>query len=128
MKWSREWAERTIRIYERLTRAAAAEGARLVVWPETAVPGSINRNDELRERLGVLSRETGATLVVGAVAVEEGPRGWLFFDSAFVLEGPAVKLTPHAPPVELPEKAVPGILLGEFLVAFALAVRAVMPR
>jgi len=45
-----------------------------------------------------------------------------------VLEGPAVKLTPQAHPVELPENAVPGILLGEFLVAFALAIRAVMPR
>jgi hypothetical protein len=45
-----------------------------------------------------------------------------------VLEGPAVKLTPQAPPVELPENAVPGILLGEFLVAFALAIRAVLPR
>ncbi|MCK6459645.1 MAG: hypothetical protein L6Q95_07080 [Planctomycetes bacterium] len=45
-----------------------------------------------------------------------------------VLEGPAVKLTPQSPPVELPENAVPGILLGEFLVAFALAIRAVMPR
>jgi len=91
VKWSTEWAERTIQIYERLTRAAAAEGARLVVWPETAVPGSVNRNDALRERLGGLSGETGATLVVGAVAVEEGPRGWLFYDSAFVLEGPTVR-------------------------------------
>lgn len=45
-----------------------------------------------------------------------------------VLEGPAVKLTPQARPMELPENAVPGILLGEFLVAFVLAIRAVLPR
>jgi apolipoprotein N-acyltransferase len=116
VKWSREWAEQTIQIYERLTRAAAAEGARLVVWPETAVPGSINRNDALRERLGVLSAETGATLVVGAVAVEEGPRGWLFYDSAFVFEGPSVSgrydkahLVPFGEYVPLRE------LLGRFL-------------
>jgi len=45
-----------------------------------------------------------------------------------VLEGPAVKLGPGNDPVELPEHAVPGILAGEFLLAFILAVRAVMPR
>jgi hypothetical protein len=44
------------------------------------------------------------------------------------LEGPAVKLNPKGAPVQLPERAVPGILLGEFLVAFVLALRAVMPR
>jgi len=45
-----------------------------------------------------------------------------------VLEGPAVKLAPKSAPVRLPEHAVPGILIGEFLVAFVLALRAVMPR
>jgi hypothetical protein len=45
-----------------------------------------------------------------------------------VLEGPAVKLLPKSDPVRLPEHAVPGILIGEFLVAFVLALRAVMPR
>ncbi|HEX5137815.1 MAG TPA: hypothetical protein VFY93_12635 [Planctomycetota bacterium] len=45
-----------------------------------------------------------------------------------VTEGPAVKLTPQSRPMELPENAVPGILIGEFLVAFALAIRAVTPR
>lgn len=45
-----------------------------------------------------------------------------------VLEGPAVKLSPHSAPIRLPEHAVPGILLGEFLVAVVLALRAVMPR
>jgi hypothetical protein len=45
-----------------------------------------------------------------------------------VLDGPALKLGPDSDPVELPEHAVPGILLGELLVALVLAVRAVMPR
>ncbi|MBW2446945.1 MAG: apolipoprotein N-acyltransferase [Deltaproteobacteria bacterium] len=98
VKWSPEWADRTLQIYERLSRAAAREGAELILWPETAVPGSVNRNEETRARLGALAVETGATLVVGAVAVEEKPEGELrpggsrfrFFDSAFVLEGEAV--------------------------------------
>jgi len=98
VKWSPEWADRTLGIYERLTRAAAAEGAELVLWPETAVPGSVNRSEATRERLAALSEGTGATLVVGAVAVDEKPpelrrpggRPWLFYDSAFVFEGAAI--------------------------------------
>jgi hypothetical protein len=54
--------------------------------------------------------------------------GLVAYGKARVLEGPAVKLTPQSRPMELPENAVPGILIGEFLVAFALAIRAVMPR
>jgi hypothetical protein len=50
------------------------------------------------------------------------------YGKARVLEGPAIKLAPKSAPVNLPRNAVPGILLGEFVVAFALAIRAVMPR
>ncbi|NNL67404.1 MAG: apolipoprotein N-acyltransferase, partial [Myxococcales bacterium] len=93
VKWSREWADRTLEIYERLTREAAAQGAQWVVWPETAVPGSVNRSPEIQERLTALSLETGAHLIVGAVAVEDRPdgrRGYRFYDSAFLVEGGAV--------------------------------------
>ncbi len=122
VKWSPEWANRTLEIYERLTRDAAAAGAELVVWPETAVPGSVNRSDEIRLRLEALSVETEATLVVGAVAVEVAPDAsrYLFFDSAFVLEGAAVtqrydkaQLVPFGEYVPLRD------LMGRFLKALA---------
>ncbi len=45
-----------------------------------------------------------------------------------VLEGPAVKIAPKRDPMQLPEHAVPGILLGEYLLALVLALRAVTPR
>ncbi len=88
VKWSPEWAERTLRIYERLTREAARAGADLVVWPETAVPGAIERGGPLAERLGGLARAAGAPLVVGAVGIERdaSARGYRFFDSAYVFE------------------------------------------
>jgi apolipoprotein N-acyltransferase len=95
VKWSPEWADRTLGIYERLSREAAARGAELILWPETAVPGSVNRNVDTRARLAKLSLDTGATLVVGAVAVDDKPPEALrpgrsryrFYDSAFVVEG-----------------------------------------
>ncbi len=88
VKWSPDWAERTLGIYEDLTRRAVSQGARVVVWPETAVPGPIQRGQEIDQRLAALARETGASLVVGAVGLEFGPDATLVgvTDSAFVFE------------------------------------------
>jgi apolipoprotein N-acyltransferase len=86
VKWSRSWADRTLQIYERQTREAAAAGAEWVVWPETAVPGAIGADPALSDRLARLARETGVLLVVGGVGVEfeAGARPSAYFDSAFV--------------------------------------------
>jgi apolipoprotein N-acyltransferase len=91
-KWSPEWADRTLAIYEDLTRTAVERGAQLVVWPETAVPGSPDADPDLRDRLDALARATGATLVVGAVGVDgydpahRDATRVRYFDSAFVLD------------------------------------------
>jgi apolipoprotein N-acyltransferase len=87
VKWSPEWAHQTLEIYEELTRRAAAQGATLVVWPETAVPGSIEWDAALRGRIEALAREARAVLVVGGVgmAFDAGPRPSAYFDSAFVV-------------------------------------------
>jgi apolipoprotein N-acyltransferase len=89
VKWSPEWAQRTLEVYEQLTRRAAAQGAELVVWPETAVPASPDASPELTERLAALARETRTTLVAGAVGLEwrEGEVAPRYFDSAFVVDG-----------------------------------------
>jgi apolipoprotein N-acyltransferase len=87
VKWSPEWAHRTLEIYEDLTRRAAAQGATLVVWPETAVPGSIEWDVHLRGRVQMLAGEVGATLVVGGVGLtlDGESRPTAYFDSAFVV-------------------------------------------
>lgn len=86
VKWSPDWYERTLGIYEDLTRRAAAAGARVVVWPETAMPGVIGDDPRQVARVRTLARETGALLVVGAVAREEAGDGRSrFYDSAFVI-------------------------------------------
>ncbi|MCH8889923.1 MAG: apolipoprotein N-acyltransferase, partial [Myxococcales bacterium] len=64
-KWSPEWAERTLATYEDLSRRAVEDGAELVVFPETALPGALNSDPVLRERMAELARETGAAYVVG---------------------------------------------------------------
>ena len=87
VKWSPEWASRTLDIYASLTRDATGRGARLVVWPETAVPGSLEWDAALRGRVESLARESGAALVVGGVGLEfgAGSRPSAYFDSGFVV-------------------------------------------
>ncbi len=65
-KWSGNSSAVSAARYEALTRQAAAEGATLIVWPETALTVSIDRAVSSRDRLSRLARETGTTLLVGA--------------------------------------------------------------
>ncbi len=92
-KWSPEWADRTLGRYEELTLRAAAQGAQVVVWPETAAPGSPDVDPVLRSRLVALAQASGATLVVGAVGIDGYDPGRpetrataRFFDSAFLID------------------------------------------
>jgi apolipoprotein N-acyltransferase len=88
VKWSPQWAERTLAIYERLTREAAERGAEVVIWPETAVPGAPDGDPDLEARLGGLARDTGAVLLVGAVGLaSRGPDTYPdLFDSALLYD------------------------------------------
>lgn len=66
-KWSPDSYRNTMEIYGGKTREAAAAGAQLIVWPETALPYDLSRNQTLVEWLEALSRECHATLIVGAL-------------------------------------------------------------
>lgn len=83
-KWSEAFFEETLRRYERLSRGAADAGAEVIVWPETAVPGSLELDPGFRERLQSLALETGRALVIGGVGVEGRGRHARYFDSAYV--------------------------------------------
>jgi apolipoprotein N-acyltransferase len=79
--------ERTLGVYENLSRRAAAMGADVIVFPETAVPGALNSDPFLRDRISRLAREVDASLVVGGIAVEEGREAGstAFYDSGFLV-------------------------------------------
>ena len=64
-KWDQEQARTNIDRHVDLTRLAAAEGARLVVWPESAVPFYFDRSPVLAAELQGLVRETGVYLLFG---------------------------------------------------------------
>jgi apolipoprotein N-acyltransferase len=84
-KWTPEVFEDTLRAYEELTRRAAADGAQLIAWPETAVPAPL-AIPELHDRIAALAREVRTPLIVGAIGVDFDAQGRpiAHYDSAFV--------------------------------------------
>jgi apolipoprotein N-acyltransferase len=64
-KWDPARAEENLKKHVELTLAAALRGARLVVWPESAVPYRFDENPGLAAELRTLSRDRGLYLIFG---------------------------------------------------------------
>jgi len=85
IKWDPDFMEATIAIYERLTRQAAAGGADLVVWPESATPFFFQEESPQSFRIKALAREIRSSLLIGSPAYEEGFSRRRLFNSAFLV-------------------------------------------
>jgi apolipoprotein N-acyltransferase len=82
VKWERSYQAKTLDIYERLARQAAAEHPALIVWPEAAIPFLLRYEPELGLRVHRFVVETGIPMLVGSPDVGEDQ---LFYNSAFLL-------------------------------------------
>jgi apolipoprotein N-acyltransferase len=76
-KWTDESRGHTERIYRKLSLQAAADGADVIVWPETALPYNLDRDYDMRMYLVQLARECDATLLV-SLFTEDGVSGKLY--------------------------------------------------
>lgn len=74
-KWARGQAWEHLDRHLILTRLAVSQGARLVVWPESAVPLYFDRSPELADELRRLVRDTGIHLLFGNDDREDGADG-----------------------------------------------------
>ena len=79
------YAETTLQTYFGLTRQAGRGRPDLVVWPETASPVILRRDPQLVAALRRLSRDIGASLVVGSIDVE-GTSAPTYRNTAFLLD------------------------------------------
>ncbi len=70
-KWGEDGYYRTLEIYGEGTRRAAAEGAALVLWPETALPYTLNQSSSLTKFVTELAEECNVTLIIGALHTDE---------------------------------------------------------
>ncbi len=64
-KWDTSYRESILNWYEERTREASQHSPLLIVWPETAVPGDVLHQKELRQRIMQLAVETHSYLLVG---------------------------------------------------------------
>lgn len=76
-----DFAQKTWDIYRPLTVEAARNGADLIVWPETAVPGNLAHDPGVQRQLFALSRLTKVNLLVGGWKEYQGKA----FNSAFLI-------------------------------------------
>jgi apolipoprotein N-acyltransferase len=74
-KWEEARALDNVEQHVMLARRAAAEGARLVVWPESAVPYYYDETPVVARRLQDLSRQLGIYLLFGNDDIDERDRG-----------------------------------------------------
>lgn len=66
-RWDPALAEELMSRVEKLTRAAAAGGAELVLWPESAAPYSLERDAGFRSWLERLARELDIAIVLNSI-------------------------------------------------------------
>jgi len=85
VKWSPQFREKTVAVYERLTREAAKDGVDLIVWPESAVPFFFQDDAFQAERIRNLARELNAHLLLGSPAHEQRNGKTVYLNSAFML-------------------------------------------
>ena len=71
LKFDPTHAATTLGIYTSLTRLASAEQPGLIVWPETATPGPLQRDPQLLDALSALSKTLKAPLLVGSIDIKE---------------------------------------------------------
>ncbi len=75
-KWDFGTGNRTLQVYEQLTAEAAANGATLVVWPETALPYALSEGGARWEFVSELAQAHGVTILVGAFYEPESDDTW----------------------------------------------------
>ena len=63
--WSSGTMAEVMEVYGELSREAAAEGAELIVWPETCIPANIDRQGWVYEYVTELSQECGVPILCG---------------------------------------------------------------
>ena len=71
--WSVSTMSDVMEVYGDLSREAAAEGAEIIVWPETCIPANIDRSASVYRYVTELAEECGVPILCGLFTqVEEG--------------------------------------------------------
>jgi apolipoprotein N-acyltransferase len=89
LKWNPEFQAGTVAVYRSLSGEAAAAGAEVIVWPETAAPFFYGWEAELSGEIDRIAADAGIPLVFGAPWFDPSGGG-KYFNSVFLLDGRGV--------------------------------------
>jgi len=89
-KWDEALRASVLSRYETLTRAAAQAGPRLIVWPETSVPGYLGLDEPLTQRIVNVAGSAGAPLLVGAPHGRLAGAEWTIMNGAALVDAAGV--------------------------------------
>ena len=84
-KWSQARAGSIVQDYLDLTRRAAREGARFILWPESALPFFFEEEPLAGAAVRRAAVETGTTLLVGSDQIERAAPA-RYFNAAFLID------------------------------------------
>jgi len=89
-KWDPRFAREITQTYVQLTEEASKTESALVVWPETATPGSISTNPALHMELRSLVKRTGTYILLGSAQhrkfAKERTKDIRYTNSAYLLD------------------------------------------
>ncbi|MFH2055146.1 MAG: apolipoprotein N-acyltransferase [bacterium] len=95
-KWRSGRIDHNFLNYEELTANAAAEGAKLVIWPETAAPCYLAQERAYLNWVEGISAKYGVDMLVGALYRSEDPGGeGVYSNSAYFFRPTGVELPPY---------------------------------
>ena len=93
-KWDAKYKDYILDKYERLTLKAAKDRPDIIIWPETSIPGYLNRDSRLMRYMENLSKKTGIPILLGTpmVGIDDKERevelnsAVLFSDKGHILQ------------------------------------------
>jgi apolipoprotein N-acyltransferase len=88
VKWDGRYQQETINIYRKLTEEASNNSARLVVWPETAIPYYYDAEEVRDGQIGALARAASTYILTGSPSYNYNPESKKvsYFNSAFLVD------------------------------------------
>ena len=91
LKWDPQQVANTLARYAALSREAAAGGARVLIWPETAAPFFFEASPQWAQRIRQLARELQVFLLVGSLSLDRSREEVRPRNSAYLI-GPSGEL------------------------------------
>ena len=86
-KWDESKHDEILQRYETLTREAAKTRPDLIVWPETSVPGFLDLDEDITQRLFTLASTVQLPMLVGSPRTQLDGLVWRMTNGAALLEG-----------------------------------------